>query len=242
MKKQIELLKDDAHYYGKEGKKYLSNSDIYSLLKNPRDFRADKPSSVPMLEGGYFHTSMLEPEKLDSFSFVDASTRNTKIYKEAVEQNNNVPLLLQKEKEHLDDLIGVMKGNETFFADIYAEGNVFEEPAIKEIHGVLWKGKADIITKNEIIDIKTTSDIDRFRFSANAYNYDSQCFLYEQFFGKPMVFYVICKKSKRLSIFRPSQEFIDRGESKVLRAIEIYNEIFVNKEVSLDNYYNEDVL
>ena len=31
----LEKLKDDEHYYGDFGKKYLSNSDIAKLLLNP---------------------------------------------------------------------------------------------------------------------------------------------------------------------------------------------------------------
>ena len=31
----IEKLRDDEHYYGDFGKKYLSNSDIKALLTNP---------------------------------------------------------------------------------------------------------------------------------------------------------------------------------------------------------------
>ena len=33
--KAIEKLRDDEHYYGAFGKKYLSNSDISTLLTNP---------------------------------------------------------------------------------------------------------------------------------------------------------------------------------------------------------------
>tara|TARA_R110000851_G_scaffold72561_7_gene160778 strand:- start:486 stop:794 length:309 start_codon:yes stop_codon:yes gene_type:complete len=34
-----EKLKDDSLYYGEYGKQWLSNSDIYSLLNNPKNFR-----------------------------------------------------------------------------------------------------------------------------------------------------------------------------------------------------------
>ena len=45
----IEELRDDSKYYGDIGRNYLSNSDIYSLLKNPKNyelpaFRAEKQS------------------------------------------------------------------------------------------------------------------------------------------------------------------------------------------------------
>ena len=46
MKKEnvIEKLRDDEHYYGDFGKKYLSNSDISALLTNP--LALGKPSAV----------------------------------------------------------------------------------------------------------------------------------------------------------------------------------------------------
>ena len=35
----IEMLKEDEHYYGDFGKKYLSNSDIKTLLNNPLELK-----------------------------------------------------------------------------------------------------------------------------------------------------------------------------------------------------------
>ena len=47
-----------------------------------------------------------------------------------------------------------------------------------------WKGKADIINHEEklIIDLKTTADIEKFRWSASKYNYDSQAYIYSKLF------------------------------------------------------------
>ena len=72
----LQDLKEDSKYYGELGSKYLSNSDIYSLLKNPRNFRRNE-KGLPLLKGGYFHTAMLEPQKIDSYSVMDVSSRNT---------------------------------------------------------------------------------------------------------------------------------------------------------------------
>ena len=61
--KAIKELLDDKNYYGDFGSKYLSNSDIIFLLKNPTQFKVPIEKSKPLIEGGYFHTCMLEPEK-----------------------------------------------------------------------------------------------------------------------------------------------------------------------------------
>tara|TARA_R110002094_G_scaffold176329_1_gene156309 strand:+ start:514 stop:768 length:255 start_codon:yes stop_codon:yes gene_type:complete len=71
-------LKDDEKYYGEYGKQWLSNSDIYSLLNNPKEFNQPKKETKAMIEGRYFHTAMLEPEKLESFIVLDMASRNSK--------------------------------------------------------------------------------------------------------------------------------------------------------------------
>ena len=84
MKKEkvIEKLRNDEHYYGDFGKQYLSNSDIKTLLTNPLALGEQSKPSPAFLVGGYFHTAILEPDKLKKFKIIEASTRNTKAYKE----------------------------------------------------------------------------------------------------------------------------------------------------------------
>ena len=100
----------------------------------------------------------------------------------------------------------------------------YEVPEIKEIEGEMWKGKADIINHNEklVIDLKTTSDIQKFRYSASKFNYDSQAYIYSKLFGYEMVFIVIDKNTHQLGIFDCSNEFYERGKDKVQRAVEAY--------------------
>jgi len=239
----IEKLKSDENYYGEFGSKYISNSDINTLLKNPRMFKVKEEPTVPMIQGSYLHTAMLEPEKLVNFEVVEASTRNTNIYKDAVSNSSSAILLLKNEQDELDSLVSTMKGNFFFYENIYRDGNVFEQPAVGEIFGMPFKGKADIVSEDILIDIKTTSDIDDFRWSAKKYNYDSQAYIYSQLFGKPLVFYVVCKKSHRLGVFEPSEEFILGGRDKVMRAIEVYKKFF-SKDATEDinNYFIQDTL
>jgi hypothetical protein len=241
----LKLLKDDSHYYGELGRQYLSNSDIITLLNDPKNFREDKPMSKAMLIGRYFHTAMLEPHKIDSEEFVsiDASSRNTKLYKEGLQYYNRDLMMLNKEKEDIDKAIQTMQSNLEFHDAIYEEGNEYEVPAIKELFGIAWKGKADIITNDIIIDLKTTSNIKDFRYSAKKYNYDSQAWLYNQLFGKSLVFYVIDKTSLELGIFEPSETFLEYGKNKVERALEIYNKFYSdNATDNIENYIIKEIL
>ena len=78
----IERLRNDEDYYGEYGDQFLSNSHISKLLKNPMSLYDKTPDNPNFKIGGYFHTAILEPDKLKSFKIIDASTRNTKKYKE----------------------------------------------------------------------------------------------------------------------------------------------------------------
>jgi len=237
----IEKLKNDEDYYGEYGQQFLSNSNIYNLLKFPKLFRVPQPKSKAMLEGSYFHTAMLEPEKLKDYQIIDVASRSTKAYKEACPEGEI--LLLQKEKEHLDKLIDTMKDNLEMYDEIYAEGNEFEVPAVDTIMGNEWKGKADIITEDYVIDIKTTNDMSKFMYSCKTYNYDSQAYLYQRFFNRPLRFFVIDKQSFQLGIYDCSANFVEGGKNKVEKATEIYNKFFSNdKSHDINNYIHKEVL
>ena len=166
----IEKLKIDEHYYGDFGKQYLSNSDISTLLKDP--LALGKPSKqIPaFLIGGYFHTAILEPEKLKNFKVVESSNRNTKAYKEI---SGGELCLLQSEVDMIELMTDKILSND--ICNSLIRGNCdYEVPGIGELENELWKGKADILNHDEklIIDLKTTADLNKFRWSASKYNYD----------------------------------------------------------------------
>ena len=91
--------------------------------------------------GRYFHQLILEPDKAFDWEFVDASSRTTKLYKETIAMREVDVMLLEKEKELAQQLKETMLRNFDFAMPIYKTGNKFEEPAVKKIKGVMWKGK-----------------------------------------------------------------------------------------------------
>jgi hypothetical protein len=224
--KIIETLRNDQEYYSGIGKNYLSNSDIGTLLINPSQFGVPKEKTVPMLQGSYFHALILEPDKVKDYICVDASTRSTNLYKDALKEHGADILLLQKEKDECERMAQTILSNITFYDMIRDMLNVYEQPAIGEIGGIQWKGKADIVGHNVIIDLKTSGNLDEFKYSARKYNYDSQAYIYNQLFGKPMVFIVVEKETCRTGLFECSDEFLDRGREKVYKAIDVYNKFF----------------
>ena len=74
-----------------------------------------------MLLGRYFHTAMLEPEKLvsEEFTSIDVASRNSKKYKEEILGYGRALMMLDKEKAEIDKAISVMKNNLELFEDIY---------------------------------------------------------------------------------------------------------------------------
>ena len=101
-KEIIDKLRDDEHYYGDFGKQYLSNSDIKTLLSNPLSLRKPVKNNPYFMIGGYFHTAILEPDKLKNFKIIESSSRNTKKYKEISEGE---VCLLEHEVDQIEALV-----------------------------------------------------------------------------------------------------------------------------------------
>ena len=236
--KILKKLKDDKEYYGGIGKNYLSNSDIGTLLTNPREFGLPREDNANFAKGRLFHHLILEPEKVENWNVVDVSSRTTKKYKDILAETGEPFLLLQKEFDEISKLAKVMTSNLDFYDMIYADGNQFEVPAVGEIGGLMWKGKSDIVGQDYLIDLKTTSDINKFVYSAKNYNYDSQAYVYHTLFGKPLKFLVIEKGSGQLGLFETTAEFIEKGAEKVEKAINVYNKFFgENATDDVEQYY-----
>ena len=227
-KKIIEKLKQDEHYYGEFGKQFLSNSDISTLLKNPMLLRKDRPKTSAMVIGGYFHTAILEPDKLEQFKIIKSTTRNTKQYKE---MSGGEICLLQHEVDKIELMTEKVMSND-ICKSLIRVGNIeYEQPNIIELEGQMWKGKADIVNHDEklIIDLKTTADLSKFKSSAYRYNYDSQAYIYSKLFGYEFLFIAIDKKSGQIGLFDCSDKFYSSGEEKVEKASEAYD-LFYNTE------------
>lgn len=227
-KEIIDKLRDDEHYYGEFGQQYLSNSDIKTLLSNPLSLRKPVKNNPYFLIGGYFHTAILEPDKLKKFKIIPTSNRNTKKYKEISEGE---VCLLEHEVDQVEALVQLVMENDVCRDLIHGENCKFEEPQITELFNQLWKGKADIVNHDEklIVDLKTTSDLDNFRWNAKKYNYDSQAYIYRELFGYEFIFIAVDKKTGRIGLFDCSDSFYNSGMDKVEKASHEYD-LFYNTE------------
>ena len=236
----LNKLKNDEDYYGEFGNQFLSNSHVGKLLKDPlRAFEPSKPSPA-FLVGGYFHTCILEPDKLEKFKVVKSTTRNTKAYKDVAGgelcllQHEVDTIELMREKVLSNDICnGLIRGSD------FERTVDYEVPMVTELFGNKWKGKADIVNHEEklIIDLKTTADIDKFQWSANKYNYDSQAYIYSKLFGYEFLFVVIDKTTHQIGMFDCSPQFYERGEEKVRKASEAYDLFYKTEDFDPKQYF-----
>lgn len=230
------MLDNDEHYYGEFGKSFLSNSDIKSLLENPLEFKQPIVGNPNLIKGSYFHTLVLEPDKLERFKIIDAGTRNTKKYKDL---SGGEMCLLEKEADELAELRDKLMGVRAAKDLIHDIDVAYEVPGIIKLEDEWWKLKADIVNKTQgyVIDLKTTSDIEKFNYSAKVYNYDSQAYIYSSYFKMDFLFIVVCKKSKKIGIFDCSPQFLESGKDKVEQAVKEYRLWFKDENFDPTQYF-----
>merc|ERR1711965_908229 len=80
-----------------------------------------------MLIGGYFHTIILEPEKVKSFRIIESSSRNTKHYKEI---SDGEMCLLQEEADMVEAMTEKLLKNKFIESLITGSNMIYEEPAM----------------------------------------------------------------------------------------------------------------
>ena len=235
---------DDDFYYGHLGKNALSSSSLKTLLKSPKTYRnilnyGDPNSDSPALAAGKLvHWMILESHKIDKLHFVDATTKNTKVYKEAKAKYGEV--FLTKERSAAERLTDAVLRNEAALKLL--NNSEFEVPEIQMIDGLAFRGKADIIQGDTIIDLKTTAELNTFKYSADKYGYDLQAWLYLKLFDKKkFTFLAIDKASTDIGIFETTEEFLARGENKFKQAVDNYK-YFFEQDNDLDQYVMRGIL
>jgi hypothetical protein len=240
----IAQMYDDEFYYGHLGKHALSSSSLKMILKSPKTYRnvtkyGDPNSNSPALSAGKLaHWMVLEPHKIDTLHFVDASTKNTNKYKDAKEKYGEV--FLTSEKKSAERLTDAVLRNEGALRLL--TNSEFEIPEIAMLEGLPFRGKADIIQGDTIIDYKTTAELSSFKWSADKYGYDLQAYMYLRLFNKKkFTFLVIDKASTDIGIFEVSDDFIAKGEQKFIQAVDNYKYFFQDGN-DLDQYVMRGIL
>ena len=238
----LDNMDSDAYYYGFLGKRALSSSMIGDVIDDARTFELKRRGLIEEKDnpafslGRLIHLQALEPHRIEECTFAGA-TKGTKAFKDAAKEAPVKEMVFTTaEKAKSDFLCERLLAND--YARDMLERTEHELPAIGEIEGIPFRGKADMIERGQkLYDLKTTTlktgDMKDWRWSAINYNYDSQAYIYTTLFGvEEMEFLVIDKKTGALGSFNASKKFLEGGREKVLRAIDIYNKHL--KEKSLE--------
>ena len=238
-----EMVKDEF-YYGYLSKAALSSSSLKLLLSSPKTYKHvteyGNPESQALRDGWLFHTAILEPDVFNAQIFVDVASKNTKAYKLAKKEHGKV--FTMTEKKDAERLADAFLRNEKALQLI--QQSEFEVPMIGEVMGMPFRGKADVLGKNGIVDLKSTNDIKAFKYSSIKYGYSVQCYLYCELFGvdyKDFTFLALDKGSLDIAVYHCSEEFYLDGKQKTEKAIEIYDTYFL-QAADLDQYYIEGIL
>jgi len=232
---------DDSFYYGYLAKNVLSSSSVKLLNKSPKDYKdmleGVQKGSKALEEGKLIHTMLLEPDKLSQVNIVDTTTRATKVFKAALAENPNT--FTQKEYDHCRSVADAVLNNKSI--DCFNGGYEAEVPVIGEISGVPFRAKADLISRENgvLIDIKTTGDMDRFKWDVINFGYHMQAYIYCELFDisyDDYFYLVVDKKTRAVGVFTLTEETYFKGLEETEKAIDQYKKYFVDKEEDVDDF------
>lgn len=243
----LEKMMDDDFYYGYLTKNALSCSLLKMLMKSPKQYLEitqgeSQTETQALRDGKLIHWAVLEPEKFADLPVIDVKSKNTKAYKEAVAELGTV--YTTPEIEKAETMAAVIHSNSE--AAEYLKDAEFEVPAIAMIDGVAFRAKADILKGTQIIDLKTTIDVKKFKYSAYKYGYDLQAYLYLQMFPEAESFTFLCidKGTQDIAVFECSEEFLESGKKKLEAGLREFNFFFPENGdgVDINHYVYRDIL
>lgn len=214
----------------------ISKSGLDQIAKSPAHYKLYKdypPDSTDAMDfGTAFHSYLLEPELFEkNFVVVEASTKTTKIYTNAVAENPDKMVLLAKEKVILDGMKRSFESNPTVNKVI---GHSLIERSIfwtDPITGVECRCRPDIIFDGDIlIDLKTTTNAREYSRDAFKYRSHVQAAMYMNGYLadtgiKPKEFlFITVEKTAPYGIvtYRASEEFIQAGRDAMYRDLATY--------------------
>lgn len=246
-----ELLKkmyDDSFYYGELGKYALSSSAVKQLIDSPKAYARSlnfKSDSGAFKMGRLIHLAALEPEKLDTLCHVvEVQSAVTKAYKEKVREIGSSQFVFtRKEYDKAMYTADALLQNDVW--QEWTRGAEFEQPGFDILHGYPFRAKADVLGQGYIADLKTTSDLKNFKWSAKKYGYDVQLYIYCNIFKikpKDFKFFAIDKSTGDLGIYDVSDSFYESGKDKLEYALRVYEKYFVKQEEELNSYVIKDTL
>jgi hypothetical protein len=226
------MYEDDFYYNYLSTQKALSSTSSKDLFQAPKKFWLKhtgryKSESKALNDGQLIHTMLLEPEKINErFAFADFPNKMGNRWKDFCAENEGKICMLESDISNFRYQEEQVMNNDEI-QDILT-GARPEVPGVSVINGIPFRGKADKLKSNLVIDIKTCRKEDFFNKDAKyAYHYDLQAALYRMIFNvDDFIIIGIGKEDNSVFIRDCSQEFYDSGMDKLQAAINTYNRFF----------------
>ena len=233
----IPKMYDDVFYYGYLGQHALSSSSCKKLIESPKAYATSltegSPDSQALRDGRLTHLCVLEPHRLNEFTFVDG-TKASKSFKLTAEELGKDLVYTNLELNKAQKIAEAVLANEE--AAALLSGCEFEIPAIGEFMGLPFRGKADAKKGTTIIDLKTTANIQDFEYSAKKYSYDLQAALYLDLFdADDFIFLVVDKRTLDVGVYTITAGFVDSGLQKLQVATDAYKN-YIMSDYDLEQY------
>ena len=229
VKEIIEKMYDNVFYYGYLGVNTLSSSSCKKLCESVEDYLFEdnkfSPDIKPLRDGRLFHVTILEADKMkDYYDFIDVPSRRSADFKQ-LKRVSKKEVMTVKEKLWAEDLkMHILKHSRA--NELISNGKP-EVPNINYIFALPFRGKADLLCEDRVVDIKTTADIDNWEYNKYFYGYDIQAYLYMKLFNKDKFeFVVIDKRRKKVITDEASDDFLRSGKRKLETAVKNYVKYF----------------
>ena len=172
--------------------------------------------------GTAVHMAILEPEKfVMKYNFTELR-KNTKAYKELSADNPEVEFLNNSDWRAIQEIRIKFDANE-HASELIAHCDRREELVEGEIQDMPFRGFVDAMSKNCVIDIKTTQDGSPDAFGRSVYNfgYHLQAAIYKELTGIDDYFIIAIENSSpyNVTVYKLSQDYIDKGYSVMNKGI-----------------------
>lgn len=249
------MTKDIESFSEKEYRAYEreSFSSIKYILESPKSFLyyKEKPfqGSTSSLLGTCIHHFIQGNRHLVAFSNLSKIKKNAEAIKEfednfrqtSGEDGIIVPASFEPK------INSIMKNvNENSKVSKLLDKCEFEKAFLFEIDGVKLKGKVDGISKDYLLEIKSSSQAtNALEFKEEAYdrNYDMQAYMYLRGSGIRDHYFIVVNTLEpfKVAIYKSSKEFLLSGEKKTKEAMRRYKKYILNKEVWDDSNEIEEI-
>ena len=207
----------------------LSFSSIKEFAKSPAHFLSYKKgarfASSAMTFGTAVHMAVLEAEKFAELYDVTDLRKNTKAYKLMAEENPKVTYLNKSDWWSIKNIQSNIAVHE-LARDLIYNADRYEEELTGDINGIAFRGFADAIGSNYVLDLKTTQNGSPDDFQRSAYNfkYYLQAAIYSELTGLHDFWIVTAESSAPYNVtpYLVSKEYIQKGKKELYALIESF--------------------